>query len=308
MVKVVDEGIDLKLILNANPAYVRRDPGDLTSLMKSIRTHGPQIPILTTPSYLLVDGYRRLVVAQKLGWTRYPAVSTDDWWKIKDHMLKTRELENKGWPFEPMRWLEINELVRGIYADLYHPIRFRGHKARRNERSGQRANSFRNAFVMNDVAPMLGLEISTVLGIRSLGSTVIAAEKRSPALRAAVIKAINDEEEMSGRLWAALRSARATLDKGLFVPTATNVKAAQDQASRIEAGLAILERVALEFDSIKPINPAMPLETAQELLRRITTVRRRMTSSALRMYVNAQSTSPDLDDDAADQPTNQGDN
>ena len=50
------------------PERVRKDPGNLDSLMESLKRVGQLNPILVTPTYELIAGYRRLTAAQELGW------------------------------------------------------------------------------------------------------------------------------------------------------------------------------------------------------------------------------------------------
>ncbi len=50
------------------PERVRKDPGNLESLMASLKRVGQLNPIVVTPTYELIAGYRRLTAAQELGW------------------------------------------------------------------------------------------------------------------------------------------------------------------------------------------------------------------------------------------------
>ena len=50
------------------PERVRKDPGNLDSLMASLKRVGLLNPIVVTPSYELIAGFRRLTAAQELGW------------------------------------------------------------------------------------------------------------------------------------------------------------------------------------------------------------------------------------------------
>lgn len=50
------------------PERVRKDPGNLESLMASLKRVGQLNPILVTPTYELIAGFRRLTAAQELGW------------------------------------------------------------------------------------------------------------------------------------------------------------------------------------------------------------------------------------------------
>ena len=56
---------------------VRRDLGDLSSLMDSLRSHGQLNPILINRNSELIAGHRRLESARRLGWTSINAVVLD---------------------------------------------------------------------------------------------------------------------------------------------------------------------------------------------------------------------------------------
>jgi ParB family chromosome partitioning protein len=53
---------------------VRRDLGDLTSLMNSLREYGQLTPIILNTRYELIAGNRRLESARKLGWESINAI------------------------------------------------------------------------------------------------------------------------------------------------------------------------------------------------------------------------------------------
>ena len=55
---------------------VRRDVGDLTSLMASLRKYGQMNPITVTEDYELIAGGRRLEAARRLGWATIMALVT----------------------------------------------------------------------------------------------------------------------------------------------------------------------------------------------------------------------------------------
>jgi ParB family chromosome partitioning protein len=56
---------------------VRRNLGDLTPLIESIRKHGLLNPIVVTSRKELVAGHRRLEAARQLGWSRVPVRYVD---------------------------------------------------------------------------------------------------------------------------------------------------------------------------------------------------------------------------------------
>ena len=56
---------------------VRKDLGDLTQLMSSLRKYGQLNPVIIDPDYTLVAGQRRLESAKRLGWHSIDAVIMD---------------------------------------------------------------------------------------------------------------------------------------------------------------------------------------------------------------------------------------
>jgi len=53
---------------------IRREPGDLTPLMTSLKKHGQLSPIILSPDDSLIAGFRRLEAARRLGWKTIDAV------------------------------------------------------------------------------------------------------------------------------------------------------------------------------------------------------------------------------------------
>ena len=56
---------------------LRRDLGDLTLLMESMRKHGQLNPVVITEDNRLVAGHRRLESARRLGWTTVKTLRLD---------------------------------------------------------------------------------------------------------------------------------------------------------------------------------------------------------------------------------------
>ena len=67
---------------------IRKELGDLRSLMKSMRTYGLMNPILVNKRGELIAGQRRLESAINLGWKTIPVIIVD-----KDTELEKLELE-----------------------------------------------------------------------------------------------------------------------------------------------------------------------------------------------------------------------
>lgn len=53
---------------------VRKDVGEIGSLVDSMRKHGQLSAVVVTPKHELIAGHRRLLAAQKLGWDAIEAV------------------------------------------------------------------------------------------------------------------------------------------------------------------------------------------------------------------------------------------
>ncbi len=56
---------------------VRRDLGDVTSLMESLRRYGQLTPIILNQKNELIAGHRRLESAKRLGWSSIRAIIVD---------------------------------------------------------------------------------------------------------------------------------------------------------------------------------------------------------------------------------------
>lgn len=67
---------------------VRKDLGDLSALMESMRVHGLITPILVNKDKQLIAGQRRLESAKRLGWKTVEAYVVD-----KDDDLERLEME-----------------------------------------------------------------------------------------------------------------------------------------------------------------------------------------------------------------------
>ena len=69
---------------------VRKDLGDITGLMESMRRYGQLAPIIINRDYELIAGFRRLQAAKHLGWKSIEAVMRD---RLSDQQKLEVELE-----------------------------------------------------------------------------------------------------------------------------------------------------------------------------------------------------------------------
>ncbi len=56
---------------------IRKDLGDISGLMESLKTHGQLTPVIINRNYELIAGFRRLQAAKRLGWKSIEAVMID---------------------------------------------------------------------------------------------------------------------------------------------------------------------------------------------------------------------------------------
>jgi ParB family chromosome partitioning protein len=56
---------------------LRKDLGDISGLMESLKTHGQLTPIIINRNRELIAGFRRLQAAKRLGWKSIEAVMID---------------------------------------------------------------------------------------------------------------------------------------------------------------------------------------------------------------------------------------
>ena len=121
---------------------VRRDLGDLKSLMESMRTHGLLNPVVVTEDYELIAGQRRLESARRLGWraiqcrvveardraqllqiemeenTARKDFSSDE---LADALVRLDRLKNPPW------WRRVGRWARRLWHRLSEPF----HRRRR---------------------------------------------------------------------------------------------------------------------------------------------------------------------------------
>jgi ParB family chromosome partitioning protein len=56
---------------------IRKDLGDITALMESLKVYGQLTPIIINRNYELIAGFRRLQAVKRLGWKMIEAVIID---------------------------------------------------------------------------------------------------------------------------------------------------------------------------------------------------------------------------------------
>jgi hypothetical protein len=105
----------LETITNANPAYLRHDLGDLTTLTRNIKREGLRAPVLIDPSYLILDGARRVEALRRLGADSVWCVVAKDWFVFRDQMLEAVARHEAGQIHLPKSYMDIVELMPYVH-------------------------------------------------------------------------------------------------------------------------------------------------------------------------------------------------
>jgi hypothetical protein len=291
-----DVRLPLEDVLNANPAWLRSDLGDVRTLAASIRKHGMIQPVLLAPDFQVIDGARRVVAAQKLGWTTVPVRVTGEWPLIKAHMEHTRTLEAEGWPHEPMSLIDSYTVLEHALRDLYKNFRIGrmvGHR-KAGTRSAKPDNKWLSQFE-DDLGKMLGIRAVQLRPIRTVFSLQKRLGRIDKEMGDHAMETIRLVERHGGRIHSLEAYLRDLMDgrdshRRLFPaelkvnwspwnfsgPVGSDPKVAAEQTRRIEA---IIEQQGHLGAIIKDLqqeglNQAISLEEASLLLGHARTAQR----------------------------------
>lgn len=267
--------LPVRLIKNANPAYVRRDVLQDAEYLKKIKQSvvhegGLKLPILITPDYQVIDGAVRLEAYDLLGWAKIEVIAAHEWETVKQYFLRVRELETIGFIPKPMRWLDQEDLIGRLLRPLYAPVSkaLMAHaisRARREGTANTRDVGRLNSSIYGDLKPMFGESVSTLETLRDLRSTIKAATRISTELGDEVRDLIERTEEVGGGRHAALALARKAVKASGKVVHPADLKVATDQVVRIERIIGVLRTLASEIAAMGDLNDALDPETALRL-------------------------------------------
>lgn len=185
-----DVRLPVRQIRDASLSWVRRDPGPHDDdLLKSLRKHGMELPILLTNELVVADGARRFLRAERLGWHDVPVLITTDWDVVRRYYDTARKLEAEGAPHQPMTWAEIVDLMSGPLDQLYRRRRLERRRASRaaNVTSGvtKTGAQKRETDYVTEAAEVLGWRRSDLRSIREIYWALDKIEAREAAERKA---------------------------------------------------------------------------------------------------------------------------
>jgi ParB-like nuclease domain len=122
-----DVRLPIQDIRNSNPVWLRSADNlqPLDALAKSIQRHGMLLPVLVRPDFVMLDGARRLLAAEKLGWTEVPVIVANSWTIVLRYyeQLNKIESETPGSFNKQLRWSELDELWSVLLKPIQHDQR-----------------------------------------------------------------------------------------------------------------------------------------------------------------------------------------
>ena len=278
--------LPVRLIKNANPAYVRRDVLQDAEYLKKIKQsivheQGLRLPILITPDYQVVDGAVRLEAHDLLGWPKIEVIVAHDWETVKQYFLRVRELEAAGFIPKPMRWMDEEDLIQRILKPIYAPVS-RAHmaasikQARSNGTTPPLASGRMNSRIYGDLQMMFGESISMLEVLRDLRSGIASGTRISTQFGADLQDLVERSELAGDGRHSALSLVRKALKASGKVVHPADLKVAADQVERIERIIGVLRTLATEVANMGDPNAAMDAETALRLAAAIRTNTRRI--------------------------------
>jgi hypothetical protein len=280
----VKDGVPIKLILNANPVFVRGEDvhKGLEALANDIRQFGLQTRVLLDPDYQIIDGARRVLACKLLGMTHIPAVSTRDWPTIRDHMLATRKVEeNIGIMPMPYRWTQLADWYNRVLKPFALPYeRERANKTRK-AKLPKSTNHYSQTLIEITEMTGHGLNESKMSDILRVASTLTAIKNEVPELYESSVAYAERAEAMGEAATRAVLQLRKFLAERNVAGTTTDRKVADQQIALIAKAASLLAVISgeLAFE----LNPALTEQEAKNLfklihphVRRLSVLRKRL--------------------------------
>lgn len=285
-----DVTLPLRDIFAANPSWIRDDLGSLTDLKRSMERNGLQVPVLLTREHEAVDGARRIVAAKQLGWKDINVVVTDDWQKVKAHLVHTRSAE-VVLPHLKMSPWDHDRLTNGVLRRLYipHKVALTNHSKVVNANARARGEAptrlTDNSYIHRtkwgeECAEMLGVNLREFITWRDIFGAYRTLLRDFPENKAAAIDLITKAIDQGYRLYSVLAVIRnwskgepagnrrfgtdseVRLD-GVLPPPSRQI--ADEQARKIRRMIEMLDTMASEVKAMVYLNPAMEVSVADSL-------------------------------------------
>lgn len=203
-------------VRNANPAWVRQDLGNLTSLKTSLAREGMVLPILVLPNFVVVDGARRLVAAEKLHWREVPVIVANEWETVPVYYSRAQQLreDQPRLPRLTMRWVELVDLADRILSQAYAEKRLEIRRKTIEERRKLRDQgvdpgpSYNHSAFVASCSIMLGYGSSDLRTIREIYSMINRIQEQDPQLGEQLLAVAEETEQENAGLYGLLRMVR----------------------------------------------------------------------------------------------------
>jgi hypothetical protein len=196
--------LPIKDILAANPSWIRNDLGSLRDLEASIRQHGMLLPILLASDFRMLDGARRVAVAQRLRWKEVPVKVTDNWDQIVAYYKRANEAHMLPELRLPMRWGELDWLWSTVLKPAHELKRRSQMGAVRRENIKRRAKGEDTGRISpytgytHDLAAMFQCEPSDIKTLRDTYRAIGLMRKTQPAYVEKLLVLISEHETFLG--------------------------------------------------------------------------------------------------------------
>jgi hypothetical protein len=149
-----DVRLSIRDIRNANPVWLRSADNlyPLDGLQASIKDEGMRLPVLVRPDFVMLDGARRLLVAERLHWKSVPVTVANDWATVARHFKQVNKLEAEGLPHRRLTWVELDELWVTLLKPVHGHVRREQTVRERVRRAGLRKKGVPESEVIREPA------------------------------------------------------------------------------------------------------------------------------------------------------------
>lgn len=191
-----DTRLPIRDLCNANPAWLRSRENlrNLDALARSLAKSGMLQPVLVRPDFVVLDGARRLLAAEKLGWTEVPVVMANSWSVVKKYYAQLNELEAELPGLNvPLHWVELDELWSVLFKPVHQATRTAQAVTERRRRAKLRQQGLTEKKVVHhdsdaaytgyviDLADMFKMRPIHVKLIRDIFHSYRVLQKQDPA-------------------------------------------------------------------------------------------------------------------------------
>jgi hypothetical protein len=291
--------LPIRDIRNANPAWLRSSEGlkPLDPLIKSLDNKGMLLPVLIRPDFVMLDGARRLLAAEKLGWTEVPVIVANSWPDVRRYYddLAKIEKELPGTFYKQLGWREMDELWSVLLKPVHHTQRMSRAITERKRRAKLRQQGLSEPEVhhhdsdtaytgyVTDLADMFQIRPIHVKLIRDIFHSARILEKTTPEFRAPFEKLLRTAENLGVQTSSTMRQFTRNVRTGTEIGKAVEL-AEHSLSNSFKAPWRRAVHVEkLPAASTTPLLPTYPVIT-REVVQNLTKLLEQLSMEAARFY------------------------